>query len=213
MLSEKNKFNSKKTMLTNKFKSKAKNIALKSFIYEMKRLRLYNKVMQSTVGMLTNKSNRADKFVKSMNTELMRPHFHSLFLRKKELFKKVLEKMDLQIEYNFKHSKNKDEYNYLVHCVNTFIQVYIEWVIGKHVGITEKDLGLIGEKVFDRAGKKIFGKEFEIKAPQTSKINNKIDPSKPSYTKSELLDLLLSSDFGTVMGSYDSFNNPWENIF
>lgn len=151
-------------MISEKFKSKAKNIALKSFIKECEKRGWYLLLLNGSIALTANRNtdleNLANVIRKGMRKKCDFP-----FTLRKDLFAVILNSFSPLIERNVQHSSfpgSNEEYDYLVHCVNTLIQIFIEHGIMKTVPIKDTSLEAIGRSIFTRAARKIFGNDFKI---------------------------------------------------
>lgn len=81
----------------------------------------------------------------------------------------VNEKFKKTIEDNAHCGKEIDEYDYLTNCVNTLVQIYLEWNIRvfKKLKPEINDV-LVSKNIHITAGKKLFGGDFKIKEYEPS---------------------------------------------
>lgn len=195
-------------MLSNSFKSKARNIAIKSFFQEMKNRGWYMPIVIGSIGVLKsikgtaeNASDIVDKFMQSLNAM----KYESISLFSKKPFEDLEKCIMGQIEKNFQSFHRKDdEYEYLVNCVNTCIQLFIENGIYRwsDEGIKKVRFEEIGESIFVRAAKKIFGKDFKLEEDPNRGKNGRvdIDPSNLSDRDKKFLNERITN---YLRGGYD----------
>lgn len=184
-------------MLTNKFKAKARSIALKSFVFEMKKLGLYRAIVKGSVGAININGKR---FIGTIEMFLNKKEDVFIILPKKVLFKTLEEKFKRLIDDNYYGDSHRsevfgEEYNYLVHCVNALIYTYIEHGVYKIRPYNDifktTSFERIGESVFNRAAKKIFGDDFQAKnKSEKLKIETRLDEITFGDSSNDLLNFI-----------------------
>lgn len=179
-------------MVSEKFKSKAKNIALKSFLFEMKKLKLYPYIVYITVIYLY--SPKILNAIIPIITESSNKRI--IDLETKNIFPKVLKRFETRIKNEFYHSSEKTEYQYLTCCVNSYIKFYLDNIICCHRDLRKDlDIEMIGRTIFIRAGKKIFGENFEFQEPVKPETYGDLFESLYGDVQKKLHDLLASRNF------------------
>lgn len=184
-------------MISNKFKSKARNIAFKSFINEIERRGWYLLLVQGCVSLISHDSESVDRMISNVREGMQRKSYTSVCEIKKDIISKVIEKTSNTIDRNFESNRRgmgSSEYEYLVHCVNTFIQIFVEHGI-LSTKAAEKDRNFrfeeLGEKIFVRAAKKIFGEDFKLEKPKTSQLPPKpLNREEEEFLKSVMIRLV-----------------------
>ncbi len=159
--------------ITEKFKSQAYNAAFGSFVQYMNKIgQGFNILLEG--GIIAKKGseeNRRDRKQLSINEKIC-------FLITNNInWGKFHNVMKERIEQNYAHMRQAagdENYDYLVHCVNTFIQVLVEqsgWLRYNKGNIPPFEK--MGEKIFTQAARKVFGSDFSIKKQQNHMPQNK----------------------------------------
>lgn len=143
-------------MLTNDFKSKARNIAFKSFLCEIKKNDLYFGTLKKIASFLISRDTKNHKFYSggfvNLNVMYVNPQ------------NRLMSLIAPEINNCLKNFKTQREYDYLMHCVNTLIRMFLEPILQKK----EIPIENVGRRIFTRAAKKVFGKDTVIETPQNN---------------------------------------------
>ena len=161
-------------MITNNFKSKAKNMAFKSYLYEMKKRGYFWESLTSIMEFIIRNTRipgyeRNDLRHRKCNTSLYT--FRSIDSTISNPIKDVLNHITQHIEKHFAENRTqKSEYDYLVHCVNTMLMLFVEPFITKLEHFSSDRMKMqfmenLGREIFTRAAKKTFGDDFTIQTP------------------------------------------------
>lgn len=194
-------------MISNNFKSKAQNIAFKSFINEIERRGWYLLLVQGCTSLILHNSETADRMIYNIREGMQKKSYTSVSKIKKDIISKVIEITSNVIDRNFEGGRRgmgSNEYEYLVHCVNTFIQLFVEHGI-LSTGAAEKHKNFhfeeLGEKIFVRAAKKIFGKGFKLEKPKVSQsLLNPLDREEEEFLKRTIMRLVSERHHTIGMG-------------
>lgn len=159
-------------MIPNNFKSKARNIAFKSFIKEIEKKGWYILLVKGCQPLVNLRESNIEEIVSAVKMGMRNKTYIPTSISKKNLFNTVVDLITPAIERNYEHQSRGNEgknesYDYLVHCVNTCIQIFVEHGIFQIGDDSFRKLHLeqFGETVFVRAAKKIFGDDFKLQKP------------------------------------------------
>lgn len=164
-------------MVDNEFKKKAFSAALSSIIIMCRKKKIFFNVIQSMIYE-TGQHACIHGYVEPF--ELVITH-----MANSEFWHGIKKNSMDRIEFNVqKFPMPKDEYHYLLHCVNTLIQLYIErWLSKKGY-----DIQKFGKETFELSGKKLFGLDFKCKE------------EKPPETPQFLIDEDFKTQFEKLIG-------------
>ena len=186
-------------MVSNNFKSKAINIAFKSFIKEIEIKGWYVWFTKGCAYLNRHKNKKINALMCTIRGAMLNKDLEAFVTQdSKNAFSNVCKLFLPLIDKNFNNSNRglkDEEYEYLVHCVNTFIQTFIEHGILTFARDLAKEIRLeqLGETIFVRAAKKIFGKEFKLCKPENNNINAMLPLTK---TEEEIVKQILHNYSG-----------------
>lgn len=183
--------------MTKEFKKKAYDTTISALISLCKRKKILNCFMESLITHLGS----------SIHNPFKMNEFELILLNliNKKFWEKVRTNTVSQIEQNFDHfSREKNEYDYLVHCVNTIIQLYLESYLKKR----SIDPQSFGESVFRLSGKKLFGLDFEVKQVQQPIVEEfNINDITNLWSKAALNDMDIDRIFKILNSRTDNYYN------
>lgn len=157
-------------IINNDFKGKAQASALQSFIKVIKMHGLYIPFTQEALKFV--KANKRNK----SRDEQQTPTLAELLSMKSvtNLLIKLQEYMIPIIEHNYSNMRRDDsQYEYLIHCVNTYIQVLLDQGICRNKEERQMrkipSFDVIGRETFNYATKLVFGPDYqhEMSEPAT----------------------------------------------
>lgn len=158
--------------MTQQFKHDARVAALISFIRVMKLHKLYMEFINEAYIFFKNEQSKTIDSDSERNRKTKRGERNGLlsniFATTKEngnLWEVILKFLTPKIDYNFEHMRRGggegEEYEYLVHCVNTCIQIFIEHgMCHNNSDRSYPRFEEIGLQAFQVAGKKLWGDNF-----------------------------------------------------
>lgn len=161
--------------LNNNFKNAARTNALNCFIKAMKKHGFYGSFVEAAYRLLKSENNN-DTQMRHQCLDLLKKGGNVMplpYFSKTLFLDTLLGLMEDKIEANFRsmfrrNNGTTEEYEYLVHCVNTLIQTFYEsYIYKKHNGKGPRmeELGLM---IFQKAGRLTFGDSFQVEKPQPS---------------------------------------------
>ena len=163
--------------MNSQFKNNAEEIAFKAFMHVIKKYRVYFPVLTEIYRLSI--SNSINEF-REKTVDIVKkfsPIMPSELLVKNINWGTFHNNIKGQIERNAQHmGNNNTECDYLIHCVNTMIQVIIECGImrrNEELGRRIPRLDQLGNEIFTLASKKLFGADF---VEPTNDLDNNITP-------------------------------------
>lgn len=140
-------------MINNEFKTKALDAAISSIIVMCRKKKIFADVVSSMILDVGSRCCIGDD--NATQLELVLAHIVNQKFWS-AIKKRTMEKVESNVR---KYPMPKDEYHFLLHCVNTLIQVYAErWLQKINYNIQD-----FGKETFELAGKKLFGLDFKCK--------------------------------------------------
>lgn len=151
-------------MVNLEFKAAAEAAAFKSFIKVMKKYRLYFLVLPELYRFSVNSSMEAKVDCKMVNNLIPES-----FARNTMNWQNLHDNLIRAIDNNASNSRGmmggggSPEYDYLIHCVNTMIQVFVEFRLakkGEHRKQRIPEFQMLGQEIFNSAARHLFGADF-----------------------------------------------------